>query len=387
MNDNYTGQSAIYAGMFAPPSVPELQPVAQGGTVRVLAEDVTASGFTLLTTAPAGRTIFNNQPHSGACWDEERQCLWTFGAETHGVVRDYDNSMFAFDLRDGLFKKMNDTTVGTSTYIINEEGHLWANDDETLPWAVHTYDRLHYDAQTRQIHIMMDGWFHASVTPIQKGSITLADRKFSLWIYDTVAKTWSIRWSPSIDSFNSINVHLFGAGYSDTHGWFGLSSNGLSGRRLTNDDQFIQVFLSGKINSRMHSQVFFMGDTAVIFSKDTTATGVLASFHPIDDLTNSYVKNIEEFPVLSGWVVTNKQAFPIDNTRFLFIAQNNSNQIGAFVYDITTHTITDTGHRIDGYTEGFGSYNFRGAWSKALNAAVLFFNWTSEPLRAYLLRL
>jgi len=296
--------------------------------------------------------------------------------------------MFAFDLRDGLFKKMNDTTVGTSTYIINEEGHLWANDEETLPWAVHTYNRLHYDTQTRQIHIMMDGWFHAGVTPIQKGPIALADRKFSMWIYDTVTKVWSLQWSPSINSFNAINTQIFGAAYSDSHGWFSLSGNGLSGVRVTNDDQFIQVSLTGKVNNRMHSQSFFMGDVAVMFSKDTAATGVLASFHPINSLmAGSYVKNIEEFPILTGWVVTNKQAFPIDNTRFLFIAQNNSNQIGAFVYDITTHVITDTGHRIGGYTEPFSSYNLRGAWSKALNAAVLFFNWTSQPLRAYLLRL
>ena len=90
---------------------------------------------------------------------------------------------------------------------------------------------------------------------------------------------------------------------------------------------------------------------------------------------------------MSGWYVTNKVAAPINDTQILFLAQNDSEEIGAFIYDFDLDSVTDTGHRLAGAVAAYSVYNFKLAWSKKLNAAICPLDSMAYPLKVYLLRL
>lgn len=383
-NDTYTANAdgTCYAGMFINQPIVG---IASGGTVANLAADVTASGFTLLTTAPAGGSVYRNSGHAGMAWDEARQAMWIFGAETHSIAAQYDNSVYAFDLKDGVFKKQYEPSPWTGEYNISADGFLYADDAETLPWAVHTYQRFYYNTESKEFLVPIDMNFHAYTTPIQKGDVALIDRKKPILRYNTNTKVWSYDWSESIQAFLNTCSNIVGVAYSKTWGWVGSENSNLL--RLSNEGVFTSTALNGKINGRYHDSAFFIGDNFIKFGAAVITDGILLSVHPMTDLSSSYVKLKQDYPELNGWQVTNKPALKMPDDRILFIAEDDFGNIAAFIYDLTLDNVTDTGHRLAGATAGFSSYNFKMAWSQLHSAAVYHTDSFGAPARVYLLRI
>lgn len=379
-NDVYTANAdgSCYVGVFN-----TIVGVAQGGTVNQLASSVASSGFNLLTTAPAGTDIYRQQPHAGCAWDESRKAMWIFGAETHSVEANYDNSVYAFDTSDGLFKKMYEQSPWPAEYNIDEDGYLWANDAGTLPWAMHSYNRFYYDQATRTFILAMDSDFHSFTTPTQKGSIAIADRKKAMLQYNTLSKTWSQDWSAGIQSFNGF-TQIHGAAYSPVWGW--VSNNGTNLARLSTEGVYTATSVFGNTNTQYHDSSFFIGDNFIKFSGTGSATAYLCSIHPMNNLAASEIKLATDYPALSGWSTKNKPATAMADGRVMFLARNGAD-LGVFIYDVGLDTVTDTGHRLTGATGTDSTYDFKLEWSQGLNGAVYVSNMFGSPVRAYLIRI
>ncbi len=389
MNDNYSAPSggSIYAGMNAPDSL-EIVGIAQGGTVSNLAANVSSAGFTLLSTSPAV-SIFRNNAHSGGAWDEERKAFWFFGAETHNIAIEYDNSVYAFDTCDGLFKKMNSQDPYIGEYCINTEGYLFADNAETRPWACHTYQRMRYNSN-RTITIAMDVGFH-SVTAgglaLKKGAIDYEGRKKSLLVYDTTSKSWTFPHSAGVQSFLNFEP-INGVAFHPTLGMY--THSGSQFKRLANDLTYSTVGIASP-NVQYHDSAFFIGN--VFYKFCGTGMGTGGNFAPYlfssVDATATSVKSdrlVSDYAAIAGWSVRNKAATLMPDNRVLFLAQNG-NQIGAFIYNPSNDTVTDTGHRTTtSLTDAI--YNHKLAWSTSLNGAV----WVGmasqgNPVGIYLIKI
>lgn len=377
-DDFYTvdAQGRVAAGKFL--NLP-VNGIASGGTVANLAADVSASGFTLLTTAPAN-TIYRNAPHAGMAWDETRKVAWIFGAETHSIAADYDNSVYAFDTSDGLFKKIYEKSTWPGEYNINDDGYLYADDAETLPYAAHVYQRVRYDAATKSLIVPYDTEFHSFTTPIQKGAITLSNRKKAIWRYNTDTNVWTTEHNAGIQSFlggGTIN----GLAYSNAWGYVQCPSPFF--QRLSNEGVFTQTNVSGLSSSQYHDSCFIVGDYFFKFCGNENT--YLFSKHLISNPTDSLRMLVADFPALTGWSITNKSATLTGDGDVLFMATSGAS-IGAFIYSISGNAVTDTGYRLNGFTQSSDAYDFKLCWSAGLNGAV-YLTRMFGTVRAYLLRL
>lgn len=374
-NDTYTlNNGQVFAGLFN-----RITGIAEGGTVNTLATDVSASGFTLLSTAPA-TSIYRNSPHTGMAWDEQRKAAWIFGAETHSDAADYDNSVYCFDTSDGLFKKMYEQSPWPAEYNIDADGYLWADDAGTLPWAAHVYQRARYDAVTKELVIPYDTEFHSYTTPIQKGAIALADRKKPIWRFNTISKQWRVEHSPAIQSFVGAGT-IYGCAYSDEYGYVQIPSPLF--QRLNNEDSFSSVSISGISNSQYHDSVFFVDDQVYKFcGNDNT---YLFSKHFITSPATAVRREVSFYSALIGWSITNKPAVAMPDGNVLFMATSGTD-LGAFIYNTALDTVVDTGYRLSGFTQPATSYDFKLSWSAGLGGAV-YLTRLFGTVRAYLLRL
>lgn len=374
-NDTYTlNDGYCYAGMFN-----GITGIAQGGTVSALAADVSASGFTLLTTAP-DTSIYRNQPHAGMAWDDTGKAAWIFGAETHSNPSDYDNSVYCFDTTDGLFKKMYNQSPWPAEYNIDADGYLWADDAGTLPWAAHTYRRLQYEPNIKSLVFYMDTEFHSYTTPIQKGDTTLVNRKKPKWLFNTVTKTWSTEYSLDIQSFVGSGASS-AIGYHPDYGYIQCQSPNF--RILSNEGVLSTTNVFNNSNTQYHDNGFVIGEFFYKFGGH--ASVFLFSRHLLSDPTSTLIKMVDDFPVLTDWSINNKSSVAMSDGNILFIAERGTD-LGAFIYDTLADSVIDTGYRLANFTRPTGSYDFKMAWSNSLNAAV-YLTAMYGTVRAYLLRI
>lgn len=378
MNDNYSAASGhgIYAGRFN-----VIESVASGGTVNALARSITTSGFNLLTTAPA-TAIYRNSPHAGFAWDRTREALWIFGAETHSVASDYDNSLYVFETKTGIFKKIYQQSPWPSNYCISDSGFLWADNDETLPWACHTYQSMHYEEDSAKLTVAIDVSQHSYTTPIQKGQTAFADRKVALLQYDTINKKWSQSWTADTQTFLKASF-TNGIGFSKK--WGMVFVDGVYLRRLSAEGVYSQVSVYGKSNTQYHDSSFFIGDDFFKFGGNGNAQDHFCSIHPMNNLATAYVKLKSNYPALSGWDMRNKPAVPTPSGNILFIAVNGTNA-GAFIYNPANDTVSDTGYRLSGITGNGSTYDFKLVWAESLGGALYLSNLSGNPSKIYLIK-
>lgn len=384
-NDTYSAASGhgIFAGRYQ--SYPE--PIAAGGTVNTLLANVTASGFTLLTTAPVNGA-FDRQGHAGSVIDNSRDIVWIFGADTHALAADMDNSVYRFDLSDGLFKKMYDRSAWPGEYRVDGDGILWADAAKTKPWAMHTYTRMWFNQITKEIVIPYDAQHHAywEEPILENPAVTLLQRKAPYWKYNTSTGLWSYEWNAGADSFNKNNP-IFGAVKVPT-GWRSINSSSKY-LKVSDAGAYSEATVGSLANQQYHSTALYTrGKVWIIMGFDSVDTSRLYSVHPVDSEFAFYGKAVNEFPALSGWTKSNKPACVLPDGNIAFLMQRGASpsyEVGLFILDTINETISYTGHSITG--TGAATYDFHMHWSTTHNALVYISQCYGEPVKAYGIKL
>lgn len=367
--------AGIYGGKFAPPLWYAIETALEGGTVVNLASSVTASGFTLLTIAP-GIPTFRNNGHAGAAWDEDRQNMYIYGAETHNSSSQFDSNIYIFDVTDGLIKNVFNETPTNSGYHVGANGYLY-NSDESKPWASHTYNRLIYDRNMQKLIVPVDVADHSYISsPPESGSITFGERKKPIWLYDFQSNTWEAEWTEGVQSFVSTSF-LNGAVK-------------IGNKYISNDGMWLHVLDEGvytktsiyhKTNDSYHTGSLLIDD--VYYSVGGTHGTYVCSRHPLSDIASSQKFLVADYPILSGWNTGNKPACAMSDGNILFLAQNGL-EIGVFIFNTATFDVSDTSHRL--LVSTTGAYDFKLSWSEALGAAIFPCTSNGNPLKFYLIK-
>lgn len=365
---------------------PAAAPDLTGGTVHQLLADWTGSGFKLLTTAP-GAPTYQSSPHAGSVWDEARQILWVFGAETHNLGGGYSNTFYRWDAGDGLFKRQYapDPRAG---YHVTADGMLYASFNNNRPWAMHTYRRLRYLPDTHEIEVMYDPWQHAFVTPFyDQPGFSISNRRAPFWYYNTVTGYW--RWDDGGDTTAFVNVgYPAGASYWPEDGaWYVLYDV-----RIHRLDAATRVMTtpswSGGMNYDIHNNLHPIGDLLIKFGGDNSSSRnyPLYSRHPRNDFAHSQLFMNTDFPVLNGWDTDNNGSVTLSDGRILFLARAPAtDHTRAFILDPVQNTVTDTGHEIA--TNQSSDYDWKLQWSTQCDCAIWLTHRFTGNDRVYALRL
>lgn len=386
-NDTYTvpaGQP-INAGR----SVSVAAPDATGGTVSQLLADWSGTGFQLLTTLP-GLPTYDASGHAGSAWDEARQRLWIFGAETHGTAQTR-NAMYCWDAKDGLIKRQYAPDPCPGAYHISADGFLYADAANSRPWGMHAFRTLWFDTATKEVGVAYDAYDHAMwIPPYDAPAIDIESRKCPFWYYNTVTGKWRKQDSPAITAYNragtgTASTRVPGDGWyrvNDAYIWH-LSEDGTT-RTVGN--------YSGKVPPLIQHFAHLVGRNIVqIGGYYDTPGSFLGSIHPLDDLAASRVLMVSAFPALAGWDVSNCWSAPMPDGRIVFGAQQaGTGSIGAFILDWnkTAPTVTDTGHRLGITTSRtVDHYELKAAWSATHNCAIFITNRMGAGEKVFGLRI
>jgi hypothetical protein len=356
----------IRGGRFAPSSL--VAPTASGGTVIDLLAAWPGSGFRHLSTAPAD-SVWPVQGHSGSVWDEQRQIMWIWGADTHSGADDYPNAVYRWDVADGLFHRCGDNDPWPGQYRVGADGALYADAACTRPWAAHGYREMLYDAATREIMVMTDLGVHASAPAIQDGDVAFAARVKPLWRYSTASGTWRQERSAGFTSFAGGGTglavcHVPGYGY--------YRATGPNVHRLTED---LQTFSSsnqyGKTSNQYHNYSLVHGTRFIAFGGGA-GYDILCSVHDVTALSGSYLEKFSDFPALVGYSRNVQWAVGLPDGRALFgvMASASPWDMAAMVYDPVARSVTDTGDRLTGFSAGPSAYAMWAEWSAARQCAL-----------------
>lgn len=386
MNDTYSCGSgeSIYAGIYQSYA----EPIATGGTVHALLNDITSQGFSLLTTAPSGSSVFDRQGHAGSVMDNSRDIVWIFGADTHNLAADFNNSVYRFDIADGLFKKMYEQSPWPAEYRIDANGIPWANAAKTLPWAMHTYTRMWFNEATKEIVVPYDARHHAywDAAILEDPAVTVALAKAPMWKYNTVTGEWSYEWNSGIQSFNSNNP-IFGA-VKVPSGWRSINSASKY-LKLSDAGAYSEASISSTMNQEYHSKAIYTRNKVwVMMGFDSASTSKFVSVHPIDTEFAPYRYTVDSFAALSGWSKANKPACLMPDGNIAFLMQRGTSpsyETGLFILDTLAETVSYTGHSISG--TGAATYDFHLHWSTTHNALVYISQTYGEPVKVYGIKL
>lgn len=353
--------SPIYGGLTPPEQSSIATPVATGGTVHALVGDWAGTGFHLLTTAPAA-PILQASSHAGSVWDGANGVLWSFGAESHGF--NMHNAVFGWRASDGKFLQMYHETP-KATYRMASDGTYWADEEHTKPWAMHTYRRLRFRADTSEIEVMYDPEVHAGVAPIfEQAGQTTGLRVARIWLYNVKTGTWRHESFGQTAAFVGINA-AFPVGYSPGYGWF--TQNGAQWYRLTEAGVMSTSSVYNKSSAQYHSYMHVRDGVA--YQVGGNASTLLYARHPLDNLANSTKYASSLYPALAGVTTNNCPSVMMPDGRILVFGTNAAGAYQAFILDPISNTVTDTGHV--GPTLAVGNYDLAAEWSPEYRCAII----------------
>ncbi len=153
--------------------------MAAGTAPAGAAGPLPANRWTALPTEANG---FQRPQHAGLAYDSRRRRLLVFGSDTHG--RHWDNGVWACDLGDGRWRRLDGPPSKPASYRVTPEGVPVAGDPEApRPWAMHTYDGLVYDPVHDQLVVAAD----PAHNPRGK---KLAYRLNPVWRFDLGSLRW-----------------------------------------------------------------------------------------------------------------------------------------------------------------------------------------------------
>lgn len=126
---------------------------------------------------------WRRQRHSGLAYDSKRGTLLIFGSDTHG--NNWDNSVHEFNPVT-LRWTTHYPPAPRETYRADEQGHAIAGTDRLLPWAMHTYDTIVYDAK-------LDALLVSAVPEHNPAGKHVPEAKIHpTWLYDLKTHRWTI---------------------------------------------------------------------------------------------------------------------------------------------------------------------------------------------------
>lgn len=365
----------IYLGKLAPAS--SFPPLRTDGTVTALASTFAGLGFQLLSTAPAAPT-YTATSHGSGVWDNERQIMWLFGAETHTTAM--DNAVYGWRASDGKFIKHYDAD-DKSGYRMDGNGVYWSSAAKNRPWGMHTYRRMRFIPATSELEVVYDAHEHAYITPIfENVSQTVDDRAPPFWYYNVVTGAWRAEFFGESSSFAG-KYFSSPVGYDDDYGWF--VQDGSFWQRLSKTGVLTSQSVSGKANSQYHSYMHV--HNGIAYQVGGNANTYLYSKHPLADVSSSTRYTNATYAALADKDTTNMASVKMPDGRIVIFPSSAAGTIlHALILDPVANTVTDTGHTVTG-VNGTSNYEFSAAWSEAHNCALLLSHRFS-PNRIYAYR-
>lgn len=367
----------IHLGKIAPASA--FTPLRTGGTVLALLSAFSGPGFQLLSTAPVSPT-YRSHAHGAGVWDNARETMWFFGANTHNIEADMDNAVYGWRASDGLFIKHYDADP-SSGYYMDAAGVYWASASKQRPWGMHTFRRMRYIPSTNEIEVVYDANEHAYVAPIAEvPGQTSAGRVPPFWYYNVLTGVWRNATFGQSASFVG-EYFSYPVGYDATYGWF--TTDGSFWKGLSNAGVLTSTSVSGKANSQYHSYMHV--HNGVAYQVGGNASTYLYSKHPLNNIAGSVRYTSASYPALTGKVIDNMPSVKMPDGRILIFPTNTGGTIlHAMILDPVANTVTDTGFTVDG-VDGSTTYDFSADWSAANNCAILLLHRFS-PDRIYAFR-
>ena len=370
----------IYGGIAG---VSRAAPDATGGAVTQLLSSWSGTGFQLLTTAPA---MYISSAHAGAVMDDAAGILWIFGAETHNSASGMDNSVFRFDIADGLFKRQYAKNAWPGEYRVGADGILYADSAKTRPWAMHTFRRMRFIPATEEIEVIYNPDDHAYwSTSIVEGATTQVNNVSAFWYYNVRTGLWRTDATGGRSSFakqESANGTVYAPGY----GWYTIGDTWM--RRLDEAGNYTSTNLSGLINGNYHNALYVRSNELVKVGGHLATTGNLYSRTPLDAPASSTKYALAGYPALSGHSMENTASVQMPDGRFLiFPTRIADNAMRPMVLDIDANTVTPTGDSITISAANINSLSFRIGWSTAHNCAIWITGKVGGIVRAYAYRL
>ena len=355
-------------------TLPAKAPLYSGGTVHNLIANWSGKGFHLLSTAPAA-PLANRSAHAGSVWDDARQTMWIFGAETHKTQM--DNAVYGWRASDGLFVKHYDADP-SSGYRMDAAGIYWSSAEKIRPWAMHTYRRMRMVPGTDEFEVMYDPYEHASFTPpvFENPAHKVANRAPAIWYYNVVTGKW--RHTTFGSSVKMVRAsYTYPGGYDPVHGWF--TGDGSTWKRLSPAGVYSTASVSGKSNGQYHSYMFVRDGIAYRVGGNANTT--LYSRHPLSSITLSKKFLVSEFPQLAGFTIANMASAMMGDGRIVIFPTKGS-EMHPMVLDPVANTLTPTGHFLAGM-EKPTLYELAAEWSPSLNAVILMSRRAGSRLYAY----
>lgn len=377
--DAYTVGSgaAVYAGRL---SNTRAAPDATGGTVTQLLPSWSGTGFQLLTTAPA---MYVSSGHASAVMDDAAGIAWIFGAETHNSASGMDNSVFRFDLSDGLFKRQYTKDTWPGEYRVGSDGILYANAAKTRPWAMHTFRRMRFIPAQEEIEVVYNPHEHAYWnTTIQEGATTQANNISAFWFYNVRTGTWRTDAAGSRSQFTKA-TYADGVCYAPGWGWYTIGDTWMY--RLSEAGVYSATNLFGKINTAIETGIFLVGSDLVKAGGGADGTGWLYSKTPLSNPTASVRYSQSSYPALSGHSLARGPSVQMPDGRILLFPVRTADlQCRPMILDAATDTLTVTGHSLT-LADGSG-IDMRIVWSATHNCAIWITNRVGGGAKAYAYR-
>lgn len=345
-------------------------PLRQGGEVRKLIANWTGKGFELLSIAPQesvsapDTSVYRKSAHAGTAWDEARQTMWIFGAETH--VTNMDNAVYGWRASDGKFVKHYDADP-VSGYRMDANGVYWSSAAKNRPWAMHTYRRMRMVPGTDEFEVMYDADDHAMMDPptFENPAQTDADRVPPVWYYNVVTGAWRAKTFAESAKMVSSMYYPYPLAYDEQYGW--LSGNGSTWESLSPDGAYRTVSVSGKSNGQQHSYMFVKNKVA--YRVGGAGETTLYSRHPLANIAGSTKHLKSEFPALAGFDIKDMASAMMPDGRIV-IFPVQSGAMHAMILDPEAKTVTATGHVLTGLDKP-GLYDLAAEWSTAHGAVIL----------------
>lgn len=350
------------ASLAAETVAPAKTPLRTGGTVHNLLANWTGKGFRLLSTAPPA-PVHGKSSHAGSVWDDARQTMWIFGAETHKYAM--DNAVYGWRASDGLFVKHYDADP-SSGYRMDAQGIYWSSAAKIRPWAMHTYRRMRMVPGTDEFEVVYDPHEHSGMTPLvyENPAHTTANRAPAMWYYNVVTGTWRHRsFGSSVKLVRA--SYTYPVGFDPVHGWF--TGDGSTWQRLSLNGTYSTASVSGKSNGQYHSYMFVKDGVAYRVGGNSTTT--LYSRHPLSNITLSKKFYVADFPQLSGYTVNNMASAMMSDGRIVIFPTKGS-ETHAMILDPATNTLMPTGHFFTGMDKPT-LYELAAEWSPSHNAVIL----------------
>ena len=298
-----------------------------------------------------------------------------------------DNSVFRFDIADGLFKRQYTKSPWKGEYRIDADGILWADAAKTKPWAMHTFRRMRFIPAAEEFEVLYDAYEHSYWTepplPVQEGSIAPVDNVSTFWYYNVKTGAW--RHDPAGGRSQMARAAFaHGTTFVPGFGWYTISDTFLY--RLTEAGVYqTPVNVAGLVNGKIHSALYHW-DGELVKVGGEGSTGVLYSRTPIGNPAASTKYNISAYAALSGHEMSNTASIQMPDGRILiFPARTSDNQMRPMVLDVGANTVTPTGHSLPVTT--LTNLSFRIVWSVVHDCAIWITGKEDGTVRAYAYRM